>query len=772
MLNTGDSTKPEKAGIWVAASFAACIVLLVVPMFFSSFRFPGWPAVIEFAVATTLIAVFLTALKQASQHNRWVAPVFWAALILVFLVRLTWFLVLDFSGEGFTDNFYVHISTQAVDVAFREYSFTLILALLAFAATAATMVYASRKAPARPALAYSAVAASLLLYVLIPFNGPEGQILANYVRFQQSMDPGKLDEQGLSDLAQTGLVSLQGNRKSEIVATTGLNPKNLVLVYLESFHLAFTDEGPIPDLTPNINRLKREFGHHANWLSSADATMEGIISTLCGTLVSAPQGSNTFANTDSILPQLACLPDVLRAAGYHQVFLGGFDKEFSGKNLFLTNHGYDEVIGWEEWQQRGLRDNDGYWGLPDDELFRQAIEWIGELEADATRQPYNITLLTLSTHPPGFAATSCTPYGAKTTESILLEAIHCTDQVVGEFVQQLRARKLLENTTLVIIGDHDIFNLPEVRQYFPDLPTDPRLLSIVIDPEHSFSYPGQLNVAYDLAPTLLDFLEVEHNTDFIWGRSVDDPRAYHVSRRFRGTRFDDLEFQDLTELECRDSTQAPRLPLDGCGHKRILELSDGYLYGFYEESEIFAGLCDGQNDLQAEVQAGEESVSLRVHGAQLATSFAYEGRPLDPATAGFYLFIKASESRAAQFYYYGLDHVYWQMQLVITLLELAPEDQFVLLYKPESALDMIEPLGRLLTNYGFTEPGLEHPFIIASNGSPAKETVFLHRDEAAARLTLSSADCTALTRAGDHPIIERSVIKELLRPYREKFPGL
>ena len=52
MLDKRISTNSEKAGIWAAASFAACIMLLVVPMFFSSFRFPGWPAAVEFGVAT------------------------------------------------------------------------------------------------------------------------------------------------------------------------------------------------------------------------------------------------------------------------------------------------------------------------------------------------------------------------------------------------------------------------------------------------------------------------------------------------------------------------------------------------------------------------------------------------------------------------------------------------------------------------------------------------------------------------------------------------
>ncbi len=773
MLITTTTGKHSKPGFWTLALFLACALLLVTPIFFSSYRFDNWLGTFEFAVTSLVLALFLTGLRLASVHYRFLKPLFWTLLAFIFMIRLTLFLVLDFSGEGFTNNFYAHISLQAADVALREYTPTLILALLIFALFAKAISFSSGKTVVKPASALVTISVSFLLFIFIPVKSPEQQILYNYIQFQGLMNPGELSQQDIRELEQSGLVTLEGNDKSSIIATTGSNPENLILVYLESFHLAFTDDGPFVDLTPNINQLKGKYGHHSNWLSSADATMEAIISTQCGTLVSTPQGSNTFANTDSILPRLACLPDILHSAGYYQTFLGGFDKNFSGKNLFLKDHSYDEVIGWEEWQQQGFKSRDGYWGLPDDELFIQAVKRSRELASLASGQPYNLTLLTLSTHPPGFAASTCTPYAANPNDSKLLEAIHCTDQLVGKFVEQLQAENLLENTLLVITGDHDIFNLPEVREHFPELSTDPRLLNLIIAPDQSFSYPKQVNIAYDMAPTLLDLLHINHNIRFIWGTSTFAERQYHVSRRFWGGDTDKLEFPDPGLGYCSTQGEGITIPLDDCEHKRLLKLADSYLYGFYAQKTVPPGLCDADNELQVEVKTGPEPISIKVLGSELANYFAYNGRPLKPEIAGFYLFIKASASTASNFYYYGLDHVYWQMQMVKTLMELDISDQFVLVYKPGNELEIIEPLEHLLLNYGFKQQNLEQPFILVTNGDPDASQVFHERGELGVVIKLHSKKCELLIKADPgNSVIERDIIDELLTPYINKFPDI
>jgi hypothetical protein len=146
---------------------------------------------------------------------------------------------------------------------------------------------------------------------------------------------------------------------------------------------------------------------------------------------------------------------------------------------------------------------------------------------------------------------------------------------------------------------------------------------------------------------------------------------------------------------------------------------------------------------------------------------------MEPKIPGFYLFIKATTSRAANFYYFGLDHIYWQIQLVNTLMGLSTNDHFVLIYKPADGLETIEPLARLLLNYGFNEQNLKQPFIIVANGDPNKQQVFHDRGETAATITLQQKECASLVPGNtDHTVIERNLIDEMLKPYIEQFPDI
>ncbi len=763
--------RSENKYLWALVLILLLASMLMFPLGLGSSRFEHLPASWSFVFGTLLMAVLLAAIRQVSQAHRWLAPLFWTLLALAYLVRIIWQLALDFSGEGFTSNFYVHASPQALQLGLKEYAGSLALALLAFAMVAYLLVRLGKK-PLLFKWSHSVVLVPVLLGLLwySPAYSPEQELLRNFMAFSAASNPGTLNKQEIRIFRNTGLVHLDDNEKSRIVAAAATPPRNLILVYLESFQLAFTELGPFKDLTPNLNRLMREHGYHANWLSSADATMEAIISTQCGTLVSSPQGSSTFANTKAIVPRLACLPDVLHAAGYRQVYLGGFDKSFSGKEKFLSGHGYDEVVGWEDWQKKGFKNRDHYWGLDDDQLFEQALIRIEELAAAPDKQPFNLTLLTLSTHPPFFSSSNCTPYSANPDDTIL-EAIHCTDELLGKFVERLKSSGVLANSTLVLVGDHDIFNLPEVKAYFPELSTDPRLLLIIIDPEQRFDYAQQVNIAYDLAPTLLDILGVQTNTQFVWGNSVFDPQEYHVTRNFRGKDATKLEFMTAGSRECGAANETLLPPLNDCQHTQLLRLSDKYLYGFYGQEPVPAVLCDEENELRVTVDAGESPVSMHILGNDVSDSFAYNGRPLNPSEPGFYLYIKASTSRAAGFYYFSLEHEYYQMKLVEALLELDADNQIVLAYKPHGDVQIIEPLKRLLRDYGFKRPDLKQAFVIATNGDPAKGQVFVQRGMNHTALELDSVQCRQLAQM-DQPrtVVERGAIAKLLLPYQKAFP--
>ncbi|MCZ7599181.1 MAG: sulfatase-like hydrolase/transferase [Gammaproteobacteria bacterium] len=166
------------------------------------------------------------------------------------------------------------------------------------------------------------------------------------------------------------------------------------------------------------------------------------------------------------------------AAGYHQVYAGGAGLDFAGKGAFLSDHGFDELLGWEHWDAEG-HDAIGARGLPDDVLFEEGLEIVSRLHG--RERPFNLTLLTIGTHLPGFFFEGCPEYSTEEDDHYL-NAVHCTDYLFGRFVDELEDRGILEDTVLFVQADHGVFENPEMQRLFGDAVSDTRLLTRVAGP--------------------------------------------------------------------------------------------------------------------------------------------------------------------------------------------------------------------------------------------------------------------------------------------------
>ncbi len=152
--------------------------------------------------------------------------------------------------------------------------------------------------------------------------------------------------------------------------------------------------------------------------------------------------------TKEFMGKAICLGDILKEAGYTNIFLGGAGLDFAGKGKFLLTHGYDHIVGRTDWIERGETKIDG-WGLYDDRLIANAKKEIDALERSGA--PYNLTILTLDTHgPDGRLSPTCKARGVKTYQEI----VACTADIVGNLLQHIKQRGYADNTDVVVIGDH------------------------------------------------------------------------------------------------------------------------------------------------------------------------------------------------------------------------------------------------------------------------------------------------------------------------------
>ncbi|MEX0828432.1 MAG: sulfatase-like hydrolase/transferase, partial [Haliea sp.] len=358
--------------------------------------------------------------------------------------------------------------------------------------------------------------------------------------------------------------------------------KNLVLIYLEGLGKIYTEANIFPGLTPTLSALAREGQSlfDLRQVSGSEWTMGGIVSSMCGTplLYESSLSGNSILFTH-FLDRAVCLPDVLADAGYEQVFMGGASTRFAGKGDFLRLHGFDQALGSEELLPR-LPDqsyvND--WGLFDDSLFSLAQRQFSELAAGG--KPFNLTLLTVDTHHPrGEPSRSCPAYTDK--DNSILHAVHCTDFLVGNFVDQLKRHPAYANTLVVLVSDH----LAMSNAAFPLYPEDydRRLYFTVLNADTDIQ-SDESAVPMDIAPTVLSLLGVEHNVGFLAG-------------------------DDLTRERYRDHSPAPA-PL----RESIIAYLNSNVLSSSAEGVLLYSLDEGQID---EVGFSPQVTAVEARGAVL-----------------------------------------------------------------------------------------------------------------------------------------------------------
>jgi phosphoglycerol transferase len=233
----------------------------------------------------------------------------------------------------------------------------------------------------------------------------------------------------------------------------GAHRRNLVLVYAESLEETYGDARLFGrDLLAATRTLGGRSYACYRPMPGATWTMAAMVATQCGVPLKVYSEADVRHRPGhkSFLAGATCLGDLLQAQGWRNVFLGGAPLSFAGKGAFLRDHGYAEAWGRDEWERAGLRAEElNEWGLHDSALYERALARLAQLHAAG--QPFNLTLLTMDTHNPhGFMSPACRRRGAHDFTGI----VRCAGEQLADFVREARRRGYLQDTVVVVIGDH------------------------------------------------------------------------------------------------------------------------------------------------------------------------------------------------------------------------------------------------------------------------------------------------------------------------------
>ena len=260
--------------------------------------------------------------------------------------------------------------------------------------------------------------------------------------------------------------------------------KNVIVIHAESMMtqnmtLSFNNQ----ELTPNLNRLASEGLFFSNYYPQVSVgTSSDTEFTFNTSLLPASTGTvfvNYWKRTYEAMPNL------LRQKGYYTASMHANNASFWNRNVMHETLGYDKFYARDSFDYSNEDEIMGM-GLSDKEFFRQATKKIKKISEENNN--YYVTLITLTNHTPwddedkygdytvdykytetdenGKVIEKTLPYMEGTDLGRYFKSVHYADAAIGDFVNELDAAGLLENTVLVIYGDHDAKIAKKEYSYF------------------------------------------------------------------------------------------------------------------------------------------------------------------------------------------------------------------------------------------------------------------------------------------------------------------
>lgn len=298
-------------------------------------------------------------------------------------------------------------------------------------------------------------------------------------------------------------------------ADPGARLPNLVLIVLESFSPRFIAPlGGRPGVTPHLNALADEGILFTRFHAAGTRSVEGIGSLLTGypALPDAPLLGSTLEQN-----ALWSLPLLLRARGYHTLFLHGAFRGSMWFDRFAARHGFQRFIAKEDFADAEAK-SDGAWGIYDHFALQRLHE-----ELAASPRPTFALFFSLSSHTPFTLPPGVQPrFGPAAPDAAMLNAFAYTDSALGRFFEAARGSDYWDKTVFMVTADHNLGG--------PGLTLEQRMrIPLLILKPGDPDFPHGARVAtlgsqLDVAPTALDLLGLSATASF-GGHSLLAPRG-------------------------------------------------------------------------------------------------------------------------------------------------------------------------------------------------------------------------------------------------------
>ena len=248
--------------------------------------------------------------------------------------------------------------------------------------------------------------------------------------------------------------------------------RNVIVIHAESMQdIALNRTFNGEEVTPNLNRLIDEGLFFTNFYSQVSVGTSSDTELTFNTSLMPTQNGTAFVSYFD--RTYIATPSLMKEKGYYTFSMHANNADFWNRRAMHESLGYDKFYSKETYDVD--KENVIGLGLSDKEFFAQSVEKIKKISEE--HEKYYGLLITLTNHTPfsdidkygEFAVTMKTtitnedgtteeieaPYLEGTKLGNYFKSVHYADAALGEFFQAMDESGLLDNTVVILYGDHD-----------------------------------------------------------------------------------------------------------------------------------------------------------------------------------------------------------------------------------------------------------------------------------------------------------------------------
>lgn len=248
--------------------------------------------------------------------------------------------------------------------------------------------------------------------------------------------------------------------------------KNVIVIHAESIQnfVINTSFNDIP-VSPTLNKLAKEGIYFNNFYAQDSIGTSSDTEFTFNTSLLPTSSGTVFINYFD--REYVSTEKLLKEQGYYTFSMHGNNGSFWNRKIMHADLGYDRMYSYPD--DYVLDDKIGL-GLSDESFFRQSIPYIKDVAANNAN--FYGTLIMLSNHTPFSGAASVSSYEVnykyqkyneltKQNEEVIspflentllgryFKSVNYADTQLGVFLDNMDKEGLLENTVVLLYGDHD-----------------------------------------------------------------------------------------------------------------------------------------------------------------------------------------------------------------------------------------------------------------------------------------------------------------------------